>query len=79
MQVTVFLYGTLRERFKDYQHHMGFGMELPTGALARDILSTVGISTESGVVVVQNGRILKMDESVKDGGCLDILQPIHGG
>ena len=79
MKVTVFLYGTLRGRFKDYQHHKGLDVELRTGALAKDILSTVGSSTESGAVVIQNGRILKMDETVNDGTCINILQSIHGG
>jgi sulfur carrier protein ThiS len=79
MKVTVFLYGTFRDRFKDYQHHKGLDVELPNGALAKDILSAVGISTESGAVIIQNGRILKMDETFKDGICINVLQSIHGG
>ncbi|MCF8129357.1 MAG: hypothetical protein K9N10_12640 [Deltaproteobacteria bacterium] len=79
MKVTVFLYGTFRERFKDYRHHKGLDVELPTEALATDILSAVGISTESGAVVIQNGRILKMDETVKDGTSFNIMQSIAGG
>jgi len=79
MKVTVFLYGIFRERFKDYQHHKGLDVELPTEALAKDILSTVGISAESGAVVIQNGRILKMDETVKGGTCINVFQSIHGG
>ncbi len=79
MKVTVFLYGTLRERFKDYQHHKGFDVELPKGALAKDILSTLGISEGLGAVVIQNGRILKADETVREGMCFNIMQSIHGG
>jgi sulfur carrier protein ThiS len=79
MKVTVFLYGTFRDRFKDYEHHTGLDVELPTGASAKDILSTVGISTESGAVVIQNGRILKMDETIHEGVSLNIMQSIHGG
>ena len=79
MKVTVFLYGTLRERFKDYQHHKGFDVELPMGALAKDILAALGISKGFGAVVIQNGRILKTDEPVHEGTCFNILQSIHGG
>jgi len=79
MKIKVFLYGTFRERVKDYQHHKGFDVELPTGASAKDILSTLGISSESGAVVIQNGRILKADETVNEGMSFNILQSIHGG
>ncbi|MCG6880754.1 MAG: hypothetical protein LJE96_16620 [Deltaproteobacteria bacterium] len=79
MKVSIFLYGTFRDRFKDYQHHKGLDVELPTGALAKDILSTLGISKGLGAVVIQNGRILKADEIVREGMCFNIMQPIHGG
>jgi sulfur carrier protein ThiS len=79
MKVTVFLYGTFRERIKDYQHHKGLDLELPTAASAKDILSALGISLESGAVIIQNGRIVKTNEIVQKGTSFKIMQSIHGG
>jgi sulfur carrier protein ThiS len=79
MKVTVFLYGTFRQRFKNYQHHKGFDVELPKRASAKDLLSTLGISAKSGAVVIQNGRVLKTNETVQEGTSFNIMQSIHGG
>jgi len=79
MKVTVFLYGTFRERIKDYQHQKGFDVELPTGASAKDVLSKLGIPEGFGAVVIQNGRVMKTDETVQEGTCFNIMQSIHGG
>jgi len=79
MKVKVKLYGTLSQRFPDYQHSQGIEVDIPNGATAKDLLTLLEISESQRAVVIVEGRILKADDKIQRGVPVYILQAIHGG
>ena len=79
MKVEVKLYGTLGQRFPDYQHSQGIEVEIPDGATVKDLLNLLGISESQGAVVIVEGRIQAADDEMRRGVPVNVLQAIHGG
>ena len=79
MKVRVRLYGTLGQRVPGYQHSQGIEVEIPDGAMVKDLLALLEISESQGAVVIMEGRILKPDSKMRRGVPVSILQVIHGG
>jgi sulfur carrier protein ThiS len=79
MKVKVKLYGTLSQRFPGYQRSEGLEVELPEGATAKDLLARLKISESQGAVVIAEDRILKMDDEIRHGVPVNVLQTIGGG
>ena len=79
MKVEVKLYGTLGQRFPDYQHSQGIEVEIPDGATVKDLLNLLGISESQGAVVIVEGRIQAADDKMRRGVPVNVLQAIHGG
>ena len=79
MKVRVKLYGTLSQRFPDYQHSQGIEVELPEGATVKDLLALLEISESQGAVVSAEGRILGADDKIRCGVPVNVLQAIRGG
>jgi len=79
MKMRVKLYGTLSQRFPGYQHPQGMEVEIPDGAMVKDLLALLEISESEGAVVAMEGRILKADDKMGCGAHVHVLQPIHGG
>ena len=79
MKVKVKLYGTLSQRFPDYQHSQGIEVEIPEGATVKDLLALLEISESQGAVVIMEGRILKADDKVRSGVPVNVLQAMRGG
>jgi sulfur carrier protein ThiS len=79
MKVTVKLYGTLNQRFPDYQHSQGIEVELPEGATVQDLFALLEIPESQGAVVIMEGRALKADDPVRRGAPVDVFQSIRGG
>ncbi len=73
------LYGTLSQRFPEYQHSQGIEVEIPDGSTARGLLVLLGISESQGAVVVMEGRILKADDQIRCGVQVHVFQAVHGG
>jgi len=78
MKTRVKLYGTLSQRFPNYQHSQGIEVELPEGATVQDLLALLGISESQGAVVIAEGRILKADDKIRQVQ-VDVFQSIRGG
>ena len=79
MKVKVKLYGTLSQRFPDYQHSQGIEVEIPEGATVKDLLALLEISESQGAVVIMEGRILKAGDKVQSGVPVNVLQAMRGG
>ncbi len=79
MKMRVKLYGTLSQRFPDYQHSQGIEVEIPDGATVKDLLALLEISESQGAVVIMEGRVLKADDKMQCGVPVNVLQAIHGG
>ena len=79
MKVKVKLYGTLSQRFPDYQPSQGIEVEIPDRATAKDLLTLLGISESQKAVVIVEGRILKADDEIRRGVPINVVQAIGGG
>ena len=79
MKTRVRLYGTLSQRFPGYQHSQGIEVEIPDGAMVKDLLGLLEISESQGAVVIMEGRILKADDKMRRGVPVNVLQSIGGG
>ena len=79
MNVRVKLYGTLSQGFPGYQLSQGIEVEIPDGATVKDLLALLEISESQRAVVIVEGRILKVDDEIRPGVPVSVLQAIHGG
>ena len=79
MKVKVKLYGTLSQRFPDYQHSQGIEVDIPDGATIKDLLALLDISESQRAVVIVEGRIQEADDKIRRGVPVYVLQAIHGG
>jgi sulfur carrier protein ThiS len=79
MKVKVRLYGTLSQRFPGYQPALGTEVEIPDGAMVRDLLTLLGIPESQRAVVIVEGRILKAEDRMRGGVPVSVLQAIGGG
>ncbi|HUU96010.1 MAG TPA: MoaD/ThiS family protein [Phycisphaerae bacterium] len=79
MNVKVKLYGTLSQRFPGYQPSQGIEVEIPDGTTVKDLLTLLEISESQRAVVIVEGRILKVDDEIRRGVPVSVLQAIHGG
>ena len=73
------LYGTLGQRFPDYQPSQGIEVEVPDGATVKDLLALLEIPESQPAVVIVDGRIIKADAKVEHGIPVSVFQAIHGG
>lgn len=79
MKAKVKLFGTLSQRFPDYQHAEGMEVEIPDGATVEELLALLEIPESQGAVVAVGGRILKADDRIRSGVPVHLLQVMHGG
>jgi sulfur carrier protein ThiS len=79
MKVRVSVFGTFRQRFPSYQPSEGMEVELPEGATVGDLLALLGLSESRGVVVIAEGRVLKVDEGLQRGTPVNVMQAVGGG
>lgn len=79
MKIIVKLYGTLRDNYPDYQDASGIEVELPNGAIVKDLFANLNISGSQGAVVTMNSRILKDDDKIPGNANVQILQTVHSG
>ena len=79
MKTIVKLYGTLRDKFPDYQDSKGIEVELSNDATVKELLSNLNISESQGAVVTMNSRILKNDDKILKNANVQILQTVHSG
>ena len=79
MKVWVKLFGTLPQRYPDYNPEHGFEVEIPDGAKVKDLLAHLELSaSDSGIVAVDN-LVVKANQILKDGVSVRIFQRAFGG
>ena len=79
MRITAKLFGTLSQQFPDYRHSEGIEVEIADGATVKDLLALLEISESKKAVVAMEGRILKGDDTIRNGVPVQIFNAIHGG
>lgn len=79
MKIRVKLFSVLRECVEDYDPQLGVEIELPPRARVDDLIQQLKIPHDKAPVVSCDGRILKSNDLLLDGGEINIFQPIAGG
>lgn len=79
MKIRVKLFGTLGQRFPDYNAEQGLAVEVSEGARAGDLLNHLGISTTKGLTVVKEGHIMSAEETLTEGALMQVFQAMYGG
>ena len=79
MKVTVRFFGTLSRKFPGYDPVKGLEVEIPDGARVKDLLAHLGIPEVKGGVAAVEGVILRLEDPLKDGVSVHLLQTVYGG
>jgi sulfur carrier protein ThiS len=79
MKLKIKVFGTLTERFPNYDHEKGIDVEISDGARVKDLLDHLKISEPEPGIVVAEGRVRGDDEELQGTWTVDIFQSIFGG
>jgi sulfur carrier protein ThiS len=79
MKIKVKLFGTLGQRFPDYDHEQGMDVEIPDGARVKDLLASLEFSKTGKAVAAVGGRIVDPEYRLEDGTAVHLLQAGSGG
>ena len=79
MKVRVKLFGTLPQRYPDYNRDHGIEVEIPIGAKVKDLLAHLGLSASDSGIVAVNNLVVKENETLKADVCVLIFQRAFGG
>lgn len=79
MKIKVRLFGVLGKKLPEFDSPDGVKIELPDDASAGDLLKHLKIPENWGVAVAMDSRLLKHDDSIRDGAEIRLLQAVHGG
>ena len=79
MKVSIKLYGTLPNRFSDYDAVLGMQVELADDARLEDLMAHLKLAESDGGFATVGGRVLKSDDVLSDGVSVCIFQRVFGG
>ena len=79
MKIRVKLFGTLPQRFPDYDSTQGLEVEIPDGAKVKDLLARLEISASDGGLVAIDNVVVQHDDDLKEGVSVRIFQRAFGG
>ena len=79
MQVSVKLFGTLRQQLPDYDPLEGIHVEISDGAIVKDLLAHLGFTKSDVAIVGLAGQIIRDDSQLRDGVCVNLFNRMAGG
>ena len=79
MKIRVKLFGTLPQRYPDYDSARGLELEIPDGAKVKDLLARLEISAADGGLVAIDNRVVRHDDELKEDSSVRIFQRAFGG
>jgi sulfur carrier protein ThiS len=79
MKIRVKLFGTLPQRYPDYDPEQGLEVEIPDGAKVKDLLTRLEISASDGGLVAVDNLVVQHDDALKEGVSVRIFQRAFGG
>jgi sulfur carrier protein ThiS len=79
MKVRVKLFGTLPQKYPDYDSSQGIEMEIPDRAKVKDLLVRLEIYASDGCMVAVDNLMVKHDDTLKEGVPVHIFQTAFGG
>ena len=77
MNVTVRFYAELAKQVNEGKRQRT--LELPTGATVADLLATLQVPFENGLIVGRNGSLADKSASLADGDELELMTVMEGG
>ena len=79
MNVRVKLFGTLPQRYPDYDPEDGLEVEIPDGARVKDLLAYLELFSSDGGVAAIDNVVVNAEDKLKEGVCVRIFQSAFGG
>jgi len=79
MKVRVKWFGTLNPEFPIYDPEKGLEVEISDGARVKDLLARLRIPEVKGAVVAVDGKVLNLEDPLREGASVCLLQAVHGG
>jgi sulfur carrier protein ThiS len=79
MKVWVKLFGTLPQRYPEYDPEDGLEVEIPDGAEVKDLLAYLELSASDGGVATIDNLVVNVEAKLKEGVCVRIFQGAFGG
>ena len=79
MKIRVKLFGTLPQRYPDYDSTRGLKVEIPDGATVKDLLAHLEFSAADGGLVAIDNQVVQHDHELQDGVSVRIFQRAFGG
>ena len=79
MKIRVKLFGTLPQRYPDYDSTQGLEVEIPDGARVKDLLAHLELSASDGGLVAIDNLVVPHDHELTDGASVRIFQRAFGG
>lgn len=79
MKVRVKLFGTLPQRYPEYDREDGLEVEIPDGARVKDLLTYLELSSSDGGVAAIDNLVVNAEKKLKEGVCVRIFQGAFGG
>ena len=79
MKIRVKLFGTLPQRYPDYDSKQGLEVEIPEGARVKDLLARLEISASDGGLVAIDNLVVQHDHELEAGVSVRIFQRAFGG
>jgi sulfur carrier protein ThiS len=79
MKVWVKLFGTLPQRFPEYDPTDGLEVEMPDGARVKDLLAHLELSASDGGVAAIDNVVVNVEDQLKEGVRVRIFQGAFGG
>ncbi|MBW1997322.1 MAG: MoaD/ThiS family protein [Deltaproteobacteria bacterium] len=79
MKLKVQMFGTLGERYPGHKRGDALEVEIPAGWRVKDLLEHLKIRGVEGGIVTSEGRLMGMEEPLKDNATVQIFQSVFGG
>lgn len=73
------MFGTFCRKGAAHDPDSGLEVEIPDGARVKDLLARLGIPESAGAVAAVEGVIVRLEEPLRDGACVHVLQSVYGG
>jgi sulfur carrier protein ThiS len=79
LRLNVKLYGTLGRSIDGYDHLSGLDITLPEDSAIEDLLAHFKLLPDRLGIISMDGKPLKKNSRLKNGGRIKIFLPIFGG
>ena len=79
MKIRVKLFGTLPQRYPDYDSSQGLEVEIPDGARVKDLLAHLELSASDGGLIAIDNLVVQHDHELETGVSVRIFQRAFGG